>query len=88
MHVRTSGAVRRRKTISLVWVHMADIGHHFNGERLVKKAMHSGPRAMKQCESLTLSHQATEARGQETTKSDIGHRLIEQPRKDNDLQDQ
>ncbi len=69
------GAVRRRETTSLIWMHTAETGHSFDfenakaidhgrfkGERLVKEALHSGPQAVNRCVSLPVQYQAIQTR--------------------------
>ncbi len=65
------GAVRKKETTSLIWMHTAETGHsfyfenakaidygHFKGERLVKEALHSERQAVNRYVSLPVQYQA------------------------------
>ncbi len=69
------GAVQRKETTSLIWMHTAETGHSFDfenakaidhgrckGKRLVKEALHSGIQAVNRCVSLSVQYQAIQVR--------------------------
>ncbi len=75
LYCEHQGAVRRRETTSLIWMHTAETGHSFDfenakavdhgrfkGERFVKDALHSGPQAVNRCVSLPVQYQAIQTR--------------------------
>ncbi len=69
------GAVRRRETTVLIWLHTAETGHsfvfenakavnhgRFKEERLVNEALHAGPQTVNRCISPPLQYQSIQIR--------------------------